>query len=436
MTARPIQLPGPDASLDRMEGTSTLLVDLDAITHNVGAIRSLCDPAVRFCAVLKADGYGLGARAIAPSIARAGASMLAVFSPDEAGDLLDQALPILILMPVRGDRLPKEVLDAVRSGRLHFVVHEAGQMESLDFLGRRLGMKVPVHLKVDTGLHRGGCGPRDAVVLVRAIQRAAGLELTGLMTHFAQAASSEATTANQMRQLGSICDSIGSDLPPHVTVHASGTCGVLRGSDYHADMVRIGLGWSGYLTPAAAALAHRLTVPLRPAVTWRSRIALVRTIGRGERVGYGGRWVAERATRLGVIPVGYADGYPQDGGSPPDDGPGLAVGLPSVSVEGQVTAPVVGRVSMDQVMVDLTDVPVEVEVDSPVELFSATPGSACGLENIARRLDRPPHAVLVQIHARITRSHVSAVVAMGTRGSSLAQAGESSPMPATSAAAG
>ena len=419
-----------------MEGTSTLLVDLDAITHNVGALRSLCDPEVRFCAVLKADGYGLGASGIAKAIAGAGGSMLAVFSPEEAGHLLEQTLPILVLMPARGEDLSGHIVEAVRAGRLQFVVHEASQMESLDTLGLRLGVRVPVHLKIDTGLHRGGCGPRDAVVLVRAIQRSAGLALTGLMTHFAQAASCETTTANQMRQLCSIRDSIRTDIPPNVIMHAAGTCGVLRGSEYHADMVRVGLGWSGYLTPAASSLVDRLTVPLRPSVTWRSRIALVRTIACGERVGYGGHWIAERPTRLGVIPVGYADGYPQDGGHPSDGGPGLAVGLPSLSLDEQVTVPIIGRVSMDQVMVDLTEAPREVDAKTPVDLISAMPGSACGLENLARRLDRPPHAILVQIHARIARRHISAAKPLDSRRSILAEAAKSCSMSTTSAVAG
>ncbi|MEE2908539.1 MAG: alanine racemase [Planctomycetota bacterium] len=434
--ARPIQLVGPDVSPDRMEGTSTLLVDLDAITHNVGALRSLGDPDVRFCAVLKADGYGLGAPGIAKAIAGAGGAMLAVFSPEEAGHLLEQNLPILVLMPARGENLSDHIVQAVRTGRLHFVVHDARQMESLDALGLRLGTRVPVHLKIDTGLHRGGCGSRDAVVLVRAIQRSAGLVLTGLMTHFAQAASCETTTANQMRQLCSIRDSIGTDIPPDVIVHAAGTCGLLRGADYHADMVRIGLGWSGYLTPAASSLVGRLPVPLQPSVTWRSRIALVRTIACGERVGYGGRWIAERPTRLGVIPVGYADGYPQDGGHPVDGGPGLAVGLPSLSLDEQATVPIIGRVSMDQIMVDLTDAPQETDVETPVDLISAMPGSACGLENLSRRLKRPPHAILVQIHARITRRHISAQKPLESRQQILAETGESCPLSSASAVAG
>ncbi len=409
-----------------MEGNSELTVDLQAITHNVGVLRSLCRPEVRFCAVLKADGYGLGAEHVAPAIAAAGGSMLAVFSVEEAMALLDQDLPILILMPVHAKHVPDRLMESIRSGSLHFVVHEANQMKSMAALGNRLGVRIPVHLKADTGLHRGGCEPRDAIVLARAIDRSTDLDLAGLMTHFANAASSESATANQMRQIRSVHDLICEDCTAAPVVHASGTCGVLRGADYHGDMIRVGLGWSGYLTPSATELVSRLPVPLRPAVTWRSRIVLVRTIAAGDTVGYGGRWCAERTSRVGVIPVGYADGYPQDGGHPADGGPGLAVGvMPRLGMD-PIDAPIIGRVSMDQVLVDLTDAQ-GVDVGSPVELISASPGSACGLDNLARRLQRPPHAILVQIHARVPRIHSDSVSLKSSNGGidgmpSLAQA--------------
>ena len=390
-----------------MEATSTLHVDLDAIAHNVEALRRLCDPKVRFCAVLKADGYGLGAHGVASTLARAGSSMFAVFSLEEADDLADQPIPILVLMPTRAERLSVGLIKAAQAKRLHFVIHEAGQLEALDGLGHQLGVRLPVHLKVDTGLHRGGCSARDAIVLIRAIQRAGGLDLVGLMTHFAEAASSEETTAKQMHQLRSIRESIDSELPGHTVVHASGTCGVLRGAEYHADMVRVGLGWCGYLSHAATQLQDRLAEPLQPAVSWQSSLAMIRTIGRGERVGYGGRWVAERPTRPGVIPVGYADGYPGDAGEPLDGGPGLAIGLGLVGEAGPVTVPVVGRVSMDQLTVDLTDAPAGAGVGTPVELISRKPGSPCGLQNLAGRLGLSPHAILVRVHARVPRRHES-----------------------------
>ncbi|MDG2424743.1 MAG: alanine racemase [Phycisphaerales bacterium] len=416
-----------------MEGNSTLFVDLQAITHNVGVLRSLCHPDVAFCAVLKADGYGLGANGVASAVLAAGSSMLAVFSTEEASQILNQPLSILILMPVRGESLSGELIESIQAGQLHFVVHDAIQMKSLEALGLRLGLQVPVHLKVDTGLHRGGCAPRDAVVLVRTIRRSKGLRLAGLMTHFAQASSSETATANQMRQLNSIQEAIRDN--SDMIVHASGTCGVLRGHEYHADMVRVGLGWSGYLTPAASAMADRLPEPLRPSVTWRSRITLVRTIAQGEGVGYGARWVAERPTRLGVIPVGYADGYPHDGGNPADGGPGLSVGLLKRSKSGQDTVPIIGRVSMDQIMVDLTDAP-DVDVDCPIDLISASRGSACGLENLARRLDRSPHSILVQIHARVARCHVPAVMPTVSQATTISGVKESQSIATTSAAAG
>lgn len=389
-----------------MNGTSTLQIDLDAIAHNVGQLRALCAPGVRFCAVLKADAYGLGVAGVMSTLKQAGSSMFAVFSPAEACELGGFDMPILIFMPVMADEIPMELMEQVSRGSIHFVIHEAAQMESLDSLGRRLGIRLPVHLKIDTGLHRGGCSPRDAVIMVRAIQRSMGVELAGLMTHFAQAASSEQFTSNQMRQLDAIVEHLSSELPSKTIIHASGTCGALRGAEYQADMIRIGLAWSGYLTNAAIDLADRLAEPLQPAVTWKSRVALTRMIGTGDRVGYGGDWVAERPTRLGLIPVGYANGYPLDASAPEDGGPGLAIDLRIDDPATIMSVPVIGRVSMDQLMVDLTDVPEEVGVGTTVDLISSRPGSPCQLSSISRRLGRSPHSILVQINSRVERVYV------------------------------
>lgn len=389
-----------------MHGTSTLQIDLDAITHNVGQLRALCAPGVRFCAVLKADAYGLGANGVLPTLTQAGSSMVAVFSPAEACKLDCSSIPILVLMPVTADEVPPELMAKARQGDLHFVVHDATQMESLGSLGRRLGVMLPVHLKIDTGLHRGGCSPRDAVIIARAINRCKWLKLRGLMTHFAQAATSDQSTSNQMRQLDAIVENLSAELSPETIVHASGTCGALRGTEYHADMIRIGLGWSGYLTPSAKELEERLVEPLRPAVSWKSRISLVRTIGAGERVGYGGAWVAKRPTRLGLVPVGYANGYPLDADTPADGGPGLSIDLCRADGVSFASAPVIGRINMDQMMVDLTEIPEEVHSGMPVELISSRSGSPCQLSCLSRRLKRSPHSILVQINNRVERLYV------------------------------
>ena len=226
------------------------------------------------------------------------------------------------------------------------------------------------------------------------------------MTHFAKAASSEQFTSNQMRQLDAIVEHLSSELSPETIIHAAGTCGALRGADYQADMIRIGLAWSGYLTNAASDLGDRLPEPLQPAVTWKSRIVLTRMIGTGDRVGYGGDWVAERPTRLGLIPVGYANGYPLDAAAPEDGGPGLAIDLLLDDGATAMSVPVIGRVSMDQLMVDLTDVSEGVAAGTPVDLISSRSGSPCQLSSISRRLGRSPHSILVQINSRVERVYV------------------------------
>ena len=390
-----------------MEANSCLQIDLDSLAHNVGVIRNLCSPEVRFCAVLKSNGYGLGAQEVAPTLIEAGASMVAVFSPWEAESLLDLGVPILVLMPVRTEDLSPRLLMAIGEQKIHFVAHDVQHAQELDQIARRLAVRISIHVKVDTGLHRGGCDPDEAIRLVEGVQLAPGLNLAGIMTHFADAATSESMTAKQMHRLRKVIGSLSGVLPSQTIIHASGTCGSLRGEAYHGDMIRIGLGWTGHLTPRAEELRPRLNEPFRPAVSWISRIASIRNIAAGEPVGYGGRWVASRPTRLGMIPVGYGDGYPHDAGRPSDGGQPLVVGLGSDHDESMRFAPVIGAVNMDQIAIDLTDAPDSIQVGSSITLISTSCDSPCSLEALSRRLGRPPHALLVQIQAHIPRHYLT-----------------------------
>ena len=390
-----------------MEANSCLQIDLDSLAHNVSVIRSLCAPEVGFCAVLKSNGYGLGAKDVAPVLVDAGASMVAVFSPSEAEPLLDLGVPVLVLMPVRSHDLSSRLLMAIDDQQIQFVAHDLQHAQELDELARRMAVRIGLHVKVDTGLHRGGCHPDQAERLVEGVQRAPGLHLAGVMTHFADAATSEAKTARQMDCLRKTVESLSGLIPSQTIIHAAGTCGALRGDDYHGDMIRIGLGWTGHLTPRAETLRTRLTEPLQPSVAWTSRIALIRHIAAGESVGYGGRWVASRPTRIGMVPVGYGDGYPHDAARPSDEQGPLVVGLGHEHEKTNLCAPVIGAVNMDQIAIDLTDAPDSIQLGSPTTLISSSSSSPCSLEALSRRLGRPPHAILVQIQAHIPRQYIT-----------------------------
>ncbi|MBG80655.1 MAG: alanine racemase [Phycisphaerae bacterium] len=389
-----------------MEANSCLKIDLDSLAHNVSSIRSLCSPEVHFCAVLKSNGYGLGAAAVAPTLIEAGASMVAVFSPWEAEPLLDLGVPVLVLMPVRTHDLSPRILMAINQEQVQFVVHDLNHAQELDEVARRLAARISIHVKIDTGLHRGGCDPCQASSLIEGVQRAPGLKLAGVMTHFADAATSDSMTSTQMQRLLQVIDSLHEELPAQTIIHAAGTCGMLRGPAFHGDMVRIGLGWTGHLTPRAEELRPRLKGSLHPAVSWTSRIALVRHVAAGEPVGYGGRWVASRPTRIGMIPVGYGDGYPHDAAHPSDGGGALCVGLGEDHDESMLAAPVIGAVNMDQIAIDLTDAPDSIQEGSSITLVSSCASSPCSLEALSKRLGRPPHALLVQIQGHIPRTYV------------------------------
>jgi alanine racemase len=320
-------------------------IDLDAVRHNAGVLSRLVGPAA-LCAVVKADGYGHGDLPVARAALEGGATWLAVALVEEGVALREAGIeaPILLLSepPVEG------MAEAV-ARRLVPTVYTAGGIESL---GRVVAEgelpPIVVHLKVDTGMHRVGADPADALALADAIAADRRLELGAVWTHLAVADGDDpddrAFTALQLDRFDTIVGALTSAGHRPPMTHVANTAGTIGVAASRHDMVRCGLALYGMTpTPALASALADATGGLRlePVLSLRSRITHVRDLAAGERPSYGRRRpLADRST-VATVPVGYADGVPR---RLFDQGGGVLIG--------GVHRPLAGVVTMDQIVVD------------------------------------------------------------------------------------
>ena len=382
-----------------------LEIDLGRLRANLASIRGLLlglgsdqavgDPQERtstpmLAAVVKADAYGLGMLPVAQCLCEAGVDMLCVYCPDQAGELIAHsvACPILILMPAV-QSLDETVSAAVGSGQVHLSVHHPDEMAGVEQLGRSLNCRVAVHLYLDTGMRRGGLIAQQLGALFADGYDQKWVRIAGVYTHFASADTDPGLTSHQYALLEQAVAQNRANIPADAVIHAANTCGVLRGHRYHGQMVRVGLGLFGYgpelMPDLASGLAHgwvpdAVGCRLQPVVRWVSRIVHVGRFEKGAGVGYGHTHELARASYLGLVPVGYCDGYPLSLSNR------SSVRVWSARQGRFVTAQVVGQVSMDQIIVDLTDDNVGasgVELGGEVELISNDPASPCALEKLA-----------------------------------------------------
>ena len=348
----PIEIRLARAGLAPLPRTAWLEVDLDALLGNLAVLRGVVGPDVRIEPVVKADAYGHGAVAIARALEAAGADGLSVATLDEAFELREAGvtLPVLVLYPIppelagdaAGARIAVTIGFGPLTGRLLAVAAErAGHGPGVEPLD--------VHVEVETGLGRGGVPPDAAAEAVEAVRRTAGVRLAGVWTHLAAADD----PANARGQDALFADALG----PLVEAvswgagstrrHLAGSGGVLGADVARWDAVRVGLAIYGLvpdaLTPPPATAAA--AAALRPVMALLARPVRVLELPAGHGVSYGPTFVTARPSRIATLPVGYADGWRR------------AFSDCSEALVRGMRVPLVGRVAMDAVMADVTDVP-------------------------------------------------------------------------------
>jgi alanine racemase len=349
--------------------------------------------------------------------------MLTVYSPAQAEALEGMPCPVLILQPVSRIERGSAIHSMLVSGRLHLVVQDIHHVAELIVLAHEHGVRLPIHLEVDTGLARGGCTPDDAARILQAVAANPSLTLAGVMTHFSHAKTSADRCAAQMRTFDLFVDAHRALIPPECVLHAASTYASLRGSAVHAGMVRVGIAWTGY---AADGPDDGETIPgysdFRAAIRWTSSLIHVRRIARGNSVGYGWSWTARRDSTIGLVPVGYADGYPTLCADAPqllreqaEPSRWVRISVGDWSAE----APVIGAVNMDQICVDLTGLEQMLSsqpnggLGAEVELYGTDRTARNYLPTIARRLGMRSYELLCRLNPRIPRVAVEAAAPLG-----------------------
>jgi alanine racemase len=356
-------------------------VDLDAVRHNV---RTLKPEGTELMAVVKADAYGHGDIAVARAALDAGARWIGVALVEEGIRLRDAGIeaPILVL----SEFPPGSEPPAIAAG-LTPSLYTEGALERLAEAAS--GLEIGVHVKVDTGMHRVGVYPPEATKAFVDRVASHGLRLEALWTHYASSSEDEKTTLEQLEGFLAVVEEVQAAGYAPTLLHTANSGATILYPETHLDLVRTGIAMYG-LGPAPG-VADGLE--LRPALTWRSTVAMTKRLPAGERVSYGHRYRLERDANVATVPVGYADGYPRILSSRAD-----------VLIRGH-RCRVAGNVTMDQLIVDCGDLPVESGDD--VVLLGRQGEETVSAEELARHAETIGYEIVTGIGARVPREHIA-----------------------------
>ncbi|WP_127015309.1 alanine racemase [Anoxybacter fermentans] len=365
-------------------------INLDNYTHNIKVIKKRY-PETKIMAVVKADGYGHGAIQVAKAALLGGAERLAVAIVDEGIELREAGfkVPIQILGGTAEYQLEQVVdYDLIQT------VFDLETARSLSRIAQKKGKEVKVHLKIDTGMGRIGVQPEEAGEMAAAILALPNLKLEGLMTHFATADEKDKSyTLEQLeRYLKALKDIESRGIKIDIK-HVANSATIIDLPELRFDMIRPGIMAYG-LWPSDD-VDH--TIDIRPVMEWKARIIYVKEVPAGTGISYGKTFVTKRKTRVATLPLGYADGYSRH-----------------LSNKGQVLvkgkrAPVIGRVCMDQTMIDVTDIE-GVQVGDEVVLLGRQGNDFISAEEMASWIGTINYEVVCAVSKRVPRYYIGQAV--------------------------
>ncbi len=367
-------------------------VELSSLRYNVKQVVKRVGANVRVLGVVKANAYGHGLVSVSKAIIEAGASYLGVAFIEEALELRQHTnLPILVLSPPFDDSLEAYVrfdLDAT--------ISSIEMAHALDAVAKSGGKKARVQIKVDTGMGRIGFLPEVAIEAIRAVSALENLEIAGVYSHFAT--SDETNKEFARKQLSTFRDVVSSVKDTGITsalFHIANSGAILDMPDSYFDMVRPGIMVYGYYP----SLETSESVDIRPALSLKSSVALIKTMKAGMSVSYGRRYFTKRDSRIAVVPIGYGDGFTR-----------LLTGKASVLIKGK-RYPVVGTITMDYVMVDLGR-DYEVQQGDEVVLLGKSGTDLITAWELASKLGTIPYEVLCMINGRVPRIYTGQSVSL------------------------
>ena len=361
--------------------SSWLEIDLDVVTANARAVRQLAGEGVELFAVVKADGFGHGATPAARAALRGGASALAVAYLEEALRLRADGVTARVIALTPPDL---DMVRAAQNQRIEFVVGDPAYVREAGEIVARAPVAVRIHTKVDTGLGRHGVLPEQLPGLLEAIAGQPAFRLVGVCTHTAHAANPEATQEQLERFLEATAA-----IEPAVTRHFASSAAMVSVPASRLDAIRVG----AFLYGLHLGLLAEWLPEIQPALAWRAPLTVVRQIPKGHPVSYGSLFRAERETILGIVPVGYAHGYPHH------------LSGNSVVIAGGRRVPVIGAVCMDMICVDLTDVP-DCRPGDTVTLLGKGGPAVITAEELAEKAQTIPYVMLTGLPGHLRREYV------------------------------
>lgn len=376
--------PSDPAALPPHAWLAWLEIDLAAIRHNYRIFRDRAAASTAVFAVVKADAYGHGAVDVARALVEEGADRLCVARVEEALELRHAGIsaPLLVFAP------PFEAqATAVPDGGIALTACDTAHLDAIAAAAGSSGRTLSVHMKVDVGMGRLGVRPEDALDFARAAAARPGISLEGVMTHFPCADSPpRSVTERQIADFLTVRTALlDAGIRPRM-FHCANSAASLDFPEAHLDAIRPGISLYGqYPGPDVAA-----RVPLRPAMRFRSRVTFVKDVPAGRGLSYGHTFVTEKPSRIATVPVGYADGYPRH-----------ASNRARALVHG-VAVPQVGRVCMDQILLDVTGLPDVVPGDI-VTLFGADGDASYTAEEFAADAGTIGYEITTRIGKRLPR---------------------------------
>ncbi len=373
---------------DSVGSCLTAEVSASAVGENISQLRGCLKEGTKLCAAVKADCYGHGLATLLDVIARE-ADSLAVATPAEAIELRRMGYGGEVLVfSTPGACSGSEAIEALIARNVTFTVASESEVPAISQAAAAVGTPARVHVKIDTGMNRSGVPAEKAAALVRLIREQGDIRLEGLYTHFATADEADKTFAR--RQFNLFEETVEKCGPrENLTLHTANTAAIIDLPETHLDMVRAGIGVYGY-QPSGEMLNH---LPLRPSLRLTGPIMQIKTVPAGSKCGYGLTHEFTRTSRIGLVPIGYADGYFR------------SLSNRSVVRVAGCDSPLCGRVSMDQIIIDLTDIP-DAEVGDEVEIISPRPDAPNSVESLARLAGTIPYEVTCRLGPRITRTAV------------------------------
>lgn len=382
----------PVTGVEEPHEGATAFVHLDHLAHNLARVRAELAPGTKVLAAVKANAYGHGLAGTAPELERLGVEWFGVATPSEAFTVRRSGVSagVLLLTPVYAP----ETIAVLTSMGVSLVVTDEASLDAIvagraatPGTGAGARVRAGVHLKIDTGMGRLGLDWRRAAGMARRIDAHPGLELQGVWTHLAASDDRDRTyTEAQLADFDRGIDAIRADGIDPGLRHVANSAAVFAYPDHHLDMVRPGIVLYGYY-PAPS--IEELAPGLRPVMRLSAPVTFVKRVQPGTSVSYEGLWTARETTTIATVRIGYADGYRR----------GLT-GSATVGWNGR-TLPVVGRICMDQLMLDAGDE--DIAVGDTVTLFGPGGPSA---ESVARSIGTVSYEMLVGVAERVKRSYV------------------------------